>query len=138
MIKPVCRDTVLLSKPAEKATNADLQTARDLSETLLANAHRCVGMAANMIGVPKSIIAILPPGTKLPLVMLNPQIIAKSGAYDTLEGCLSLPGERPASRFRTITVKWLDLSMRPQKRKFEGYTAQIIQHEIDHCSGILI
>ena len=138
MIRPVCRDTVLLSKPAEKATNADLQTARDLSETLLANAQRCVGMAANMIGVPKCIIAILPPGTKLPLVMLNPQIIAKSGEYDTEEGCLSLPGERPAKRYRVITVKWQDLSMRTQKRKFEGYTAQIIQHEIDHCQGILI
>ena len=138
MIRPVCRDTVLLSKPAERATNADLQTAHDLSETLLANAQRCVGMAANMIGVPKCIIAVLPPGTKLPLVMLNPQIIAKSGAYETQEGCLSLPGERPAQRFHTITVKWQDLSMRPQKRRFEGYTAQIIQHEIDHCSGILI
>ena len=70
--------------------------------------------------------------------MLNPQVIAKSGEYDAEEGCLSLPGERPAKRYRVITVKWQDLSMRPQKRKFEGYPAQIIQHEIDHCSGILI
>lgn len=138
MIRPICRDTVLLSKPAEKATNADLQTARDLAETLLGNAQRCVGMAANMIGVPKSIIAVLPPGMQQPLVMLNPQIIAKSGAYDTEEGCLSLPGERPVTRFRVITVKWQDMSMRPQKRRFEGYLAQIIQHETDHCGGILI
>lgn len=138
MIQPICRDTVLLSRPAERAGNADLQTARDLADTLLANRARCVGMAANMIGVPKNIIAILPPGTAQPIVMLNPQIIAKSGAYDVQEGCLSLPGERPAVRYHTITVRWLNLKMQPQKRKFEGYPAQIIQHEIDHCAGILI
>ena len=138
MIKPICRDTVLLSKPAVPVSESDLQTARDLADTLIANCDRCVGMAANMIGVPKNIIAILPPGTHFPIVMLNPQIIAKSGEYEIQEGCLSLPGERQVKGFRKITVKWLDLTMRPQKRTFEGYPAQIIQHEIDHCSGILI
>ena len=138
MIQPICRDTVLLSKPAAKATNADLQTARDLAETLLANRERCVGMAANMIGAPKNIIAILPPGTQFPLVMLNPRMIAKSGEYETQEGCLSLPGERPVKRYRKITVCWQDMAMHSQKRTFEGYPAQIIQHEIDHCAGILI
>ena len=138
MIRPICKDTVLLSKPAERAGNTDLQTARDLADTLLANRQRCVGMAANMIGIPKSIIAVLPPGMQMPLVMLNPQIIAKSGAYNTQEGCLSLPGERPAVRYRTITVRFLNLRMQPEKQKFDGYAAQIIQHEIDHCTGILI
>ena len=138
MIRPICRDTVLLSKKAADANKSDLPVVNDLRDTLLANADRCVGMAANMIGVPKRIIAILPPGASLPLLMLNPEITAKSGAYDTEEGCLSLPGERETKRYRTITVRWQDLTMKPQQRKFEGYLAQIIQHEIDHCSGILI
>lgn len=138
MIRPICRDTILLSKPAEPARNSDLQTARDLSETLRANAHRCVGMAANMIGVPKHIIAVLPPGGEVPLVMLNAKILAKSGEYEAEEGCLSLSGTRPVKRWRVITVRWQNTSMQPQKRRFEGYLAQIIQHELDHCSGILI
>lgn len=138
MIRPICRDTVLLSQPAADASNADLQAAADLGDTLLANAHRCVGMAANMIGVPKRIIAILPPGTQHPIVMLNPRMIASSGAYETEEGCLSLPGTRKTKRFRVITVRWLGTDMKPQKRRFEGYAAQIIQHELDHCAGILI
>jgi peptide deformylase len=138
VIRPLCRDTVLLAKPAAPASAEDLQTVQDLRDTLLSHREHCVGMAANMIGVPKSIIAVLPPGMQQPLVMLNPQIIAKSGAYETAEGCLSLPGERPVTRFRVITVKWQDMSMRPQKRRFEGYLAQIIQHETDHCSGTLI
>ena len=138
MIRPICKDTILLSKPAEPATNADLPVARDLADTLLANRQRCVGMAANMIGVPKNIIAVLPPDTQIPLVMLNPKILAKCGRYETQEGCLSLPGERQTVRFHSITVRWLNLRMQPQKRTFEGYPAQIIQHEIDHCAGILI
>ena len=138
MIRPIWRDTVLLSKPAAQAGNADLPLARDLAETLLANRQRCVGMAANMIGEPKNIIAILPPGTAAPIVMLNPRILARAGAYETQEGCLSLPGERTVTRYRSVTVRWLDLSMKPQKRSFEGYIAQIIQHETDHCAGILI
>ena len=138
MIRPICKDTVLLSRPSADAGNADLAAAADLRDTLLANAHRCVGMAANMIGIPKRIIAVLPPGTAQPVVMLNPRIIASSGEYEAEEGCLSLPGTRKTKRFRVITVRWLDLSMQPQKRRFEGYPAQIIQHEIDHCSGILI
>lgn len=138
MIRPICRDTILLSKPAADAANSDLPAAADLRDTLLANAHRCVGMAANMIGIPKRIIAILPPGASQPIVMLNPRIIASSGEYETEEGCLSLPGTRKTKRFRVITVRWLNESMQPQKRRFEGCPAQIIQHEIDHCSGILI
>ena len=138
MIRPICKDTSLLEKPALPASNSDLPLARDLADTLFANRHRCVGMAANMIGFPKSIIAVLLPGSTEPLVMLNPKILAKSGRYETQEGCLSLPGERPAIRFHSITVRWLNLSMQPQKRSFEGYPTQIIQHEIDHCSGILI
>lgn len=138
MIKPICKDTALLSKPAEKAANTDLQIARDLADTLLANRARCVGMAANMIGVPKNIIAILPPGADAPIVMLNPRIIAKIGAYETQEGCLSLSGERPAVRYQTITVRYLDIAMHQQKKVFSGFAAQIIQHEIDHCAGILI
>lgn len=138
MIRPICRDTILLSKPAEPARNTDLQTARDLSDTLLANAHRCVGMAANMIGVPKAIIAVLPPAAAAPLVMLNAKILAKSGEYEAEEGCLSLAGTRTVKRYRVITVRWQNLSMQPQKRRFEGYLAQIIQHELDHCSGILV
>ena len=138
MIHPICRDTVLLAKPAERVTNADLQTARDLAETLLANRRRCVGMAANMIGAPKAIIAVLPPDATVPLVMLNPKILSRTGEYETQEGCLSLPGERPAKRYREITVSWQDLSMKKQTRRFSGYAAQIIQHEIDHLQGILI
>ncbi|MBR5372420.1 MAG: peptide deformylase [Oscillospiraceae bacterium] len=138
MIKPICKDTELLSKPAERATNADLQIARDLAETLSANRARCVGMAANMIGVPKQIIAVLLPGVPEPIVMLNPRIIAKIGQYETKEGCLSLPGERAAVRYQTITVRYLDLAMHQQRKVFAGFAAQIIQHEIDHCAGILI
>ena len=138
MIKPICRDTVLLSKKAADAAPADLAVVQDLRETLLANADICVGMAANMIGVPKRIIAVLLPGTALPMVMLNPVITAGSGAYETEEGCLSLPGTRKVKRFRKITVQWQDQRMQKQKKQFEGYPAQIIQHEIDHCSGILI
>ena len=138
MVKPICRDTVLLSMPAKPAGEADLQTARDLADMLLAHRSQCVGMAANMIGVPKCIIAILLPGTLLPIVMLNPKITAKSGAYQTQEGCLSLPGERPASRWRSITVRWTDMKMQPHQQSFEGFAAQIIQHETDHLAGILI
>jgi len=138
MIKPICKDTELLSRPAERATNADLQIARDLADTLSANRARCVGMAANMIGIPKQIIAVLVPGVAEPIVMLNPRIIAKIGQYEAQEGCLSLPGERSAVRYQTITVRYLDMSMRQQRKVFAGFAAQIIQHEIDHCAGILI
>ena len=138
MNKPIVKDVLFLGQKSDEASPQDVSAGQDLQDTLKANQDRCAGMAANMIGVPKNIIAILPPGTHFPIVMLNPQIIAKSGEYEIQEGCLSLPGERPVKRFRKITVKWLDLTMRPQKRTFEGYPAQIIQHEIDHCSGILI
>ena len=138
MIKPICKDTILLSKKAADASPADLDTVQNLRDTLLANAKICVGMAANMIGVPKRIIAVLLPGTALPMIMLNPVITAKSGAYETEEGCLSLSGTRKVTRYRSITVEWQDQQMQKQKKKFEGYPAQIIQHEADHCSGILI
>ena len=138
MIREIIHDPIILKIKSKDATADDVQIAKDLAETLEHHKDGCVGMAANMIGFPKNIIAILLPGSVEPLVMLNPRIIAKSGAYETQEGCLSLPGERAAERFHTITVRWLDLSMQQQKRTFEGYPAQIIQHEADHCAGILI
>lgn len=136
MIREICRDTFLLSQKAPAATSADLQTAADLRDTLMAHAGECVGMAANMIGENKRIIAVL--NGSIPLVMLNPEIVACSGKYETSEGCLSLSGVRKTARFRKITVVWQDMNLRKQKCSFEGFPAQIIQHEIDHLSGILI
>ena len=136
MIRPIVKDQMFLSKPSVKADKNDMSTAQDLKDTLQANRQICVGMAANMIGAAKCIIAVALYTDVL--IMFNPVIVSRKGAYTIKEGCLSLPGERPVKRFRKITVKWLDLTMRPQKRTFEGYPAQIIQHEIDHCSGILI
>ena len=138
MIRPICKDTTLLEQKAVPVTNAkaDRQTAQDLADTLRANAARCVGMAANMIGEPKCIIAVSDGGTTI--VMCNPKIAAKSEPYDAEEGCLSLDGKRKTIRYRVITVQWQDPSMKKYRRRFEGFTAQIIQHEIDHLSGILI
>ncbi|HAG14118.1 MAG TPA: peptide deformylase [Ruminococcus sp.] len=138
MICPICRDTVLLSKPAEDANKADMHVVQNLKDTLAANAEQCVGMAANMIGVPKRIIAILLPGTSIPMLMINPRILTRSAPYETEEGCLSLPGVRKVTRYRVISVEWQNIGMQKQKRKFEGYPAQIIQHELDHCNGILV
>ena len=136
MIRPIVHDPLFLARKSEPAAEADLPVAADLLDTLRANLDRCVGMAANMIGVRKRII-VLCSGPAL-LAMLNPKITARSGPYEAEEGCLSLAGVRRARRFRQITVRYLDQTFRPRTERFDGFTAQIIQHEIDHCAGILI
>ena len=136
LIKPIVHDPMFLAQKSEKATAADLQVAKDLVETLFANREGGVGMAANMIGVKKRIIVFDDNGTYM--TMLNPEITQKSGEYETEEGCLSLAGIRKTKRFQFITVKYFDMDFKPRTGKFFGFTAQIIQHEIDHCNGILI
>ena len=136
MIQPIVHDPLFLAQKSETATEDDSQTVADLLDTLHANLSRCVGMAANMIGVKKRIIAVCH-GPVL-MVMINPQIISMSGAYETEEGCLSLAGTRKTKRYRRITVRYQDQRFRQRTASFDGFTAQIIQHEVDHCSGILI
>ena len=136
MIQPIMKDPLFLAVPSERAGKADKQVALDLLDTLRANLDGCVGMAANMIGVHKRIIAV---HTDLgQIVMINPKIVAKSGAYETEEGCLSLAGVRKTKRYENIEVEYQDLMMKKRKRSYSGFTAQIIQHEVDHCDGILI
>lgn len=136
MIRPVMRDPFFLKQPSESAAIADSAILQDLMDTLRANQDRCVGMAANMIGVRKRIIAFCIG----PMIvgMYNPVITAKSGAYETEEDCLSLDGVRKTTRYEKIEVAFQDASFKPQKMTYTGWTAQIIQHEIDHCDGILI
>lgn len=136
MVKPICRDIFFLSKKAEPATQADLSVGQDLMDTLLANQDRCVGMAANMIGVNKSII-IVNMGF-LNMVMYNPKILKKDSPYHTEEGCLSLEGVRPTTRYQNIEVEYTDMTWKKHRQKYTGWTAQIIQHEIDHTNGIII
>ncbi len=136
MIKPICRDTLLLSRPSQAASAADLPVAQDLLDTLRANADRCVGMAANMIGVNRRIIAISVGFAHL--VLLNPEILSRSGPYEAEESCLSLSGQRHTTRYETIEVKYQDEALRWHTQTFTGFPAQIIQHEVDHCNGILI
>lgn len=136
MIRPVVHDPIRLGVPSTPATFADLPVAQDLRDTLHANRAHCVGMAANMIGVNKRIIAVEVADELL--LMLNPAIVSKKGAFKATEGCLSLPGQRSTTRYREITVKYQDLSFVWQTRVFSGFPAQIIQHEMDHCNGILI
>ncbi len=136
MIRPVIRDPVRLSLPSAKAGFADLPAAQDLLDTFLANRGACVGMAANMIGVCKRIIVLELFGA--PVLMLNPAITAKKGPYRTKEGCLSLPGQRETERFREITVCYQDTAFCRQTKTLTGFSAQIVQHEIDHGNGILI
>ncbi len=136
MIKPICRDALLLSRPSLPSSAADLSVAKDLLDTLRANSSACVGMAANMIGVSRRIIAISV-GLDC-MVMLNPEILSRSGAYEAEEGCLSLPGQRQTTRYETIEVKYQDIKMVWHTQTFSGFPAQIIQHEVDHCNGILI
>ena len=141
MIKELMHDPIFLAGKSENATKEDLHIAEDLLETLVAHKEGCVGMAANMIGVKKRIIAFVDESGKMPTytVMLNPEIIKKDGAYDTEEGCLSLlGGPRPCKRYRSIKVKYQTVDMQIRIKTFTGFTAQIIQHEIDHCNGILI
>lgn len=136
MIREICKDTDFLAKKAELATLEDLPIANDLLETLEYHRGGCVGMAANMIGVCKRIIAV-EDGAHY-LVMFNPQILKKSDPYTAEEGCLSLSGTRTAKRWRSIKVRWQNERFQERIKTFTGWTAQIIQHEIDHCDGILI
>ena len=136
MIREICRDETFLARRAETAGPEDLQTAADLLETLEHHRDGCVGMAANMIGVNRRIIAFEDAGAYT--VMFNPEIIRKSGPYQAEEGCLSLDGVRPAKRWRSIKVRWQNEQFQERIKTFTGWTAQIIQHEIDHCDGIII
>ena len=136
MIREICRDEAFLAQKAEPARADDLDTARDLLDTLIAHKDGCVGMAANMIGVNKCIIAFDNDGEYT--VMLNPVIVKRSGAYEAEEGCLSLTGTRKARRFKSIKVQWQNEKLQTRLKTFTGWTAEIIQHEIDHCDGILI
>ena len=136
MIQPIMKDVFFLQQKSEPATEADRQVSVDLLDTLRANAAGCVGMAANMIGVRKRIIVVNL--GLMNLAMVNPQITWKRGAYEAEEGCLSLVGTRKTTRYEEIEVAYLDQNFKSQRQKFNGWTAQIIQHEVDHCDGILI
>ena len=136
MIREICRDETFLAQKAAPATADNLATAQDLLDTLTAHKDGCVGMAANMIGVCKRIIAFDNEGTYM--VMFNPVIVRQSGPYETQEGCLSLTGVRKTKRFQTIKVQWQNEKFQTRLKTFTGWTAEIIQHEIDHCEGILI
>lgn len=139
MIQPIVHDPLFLAQKSARATPADAAVARDLLETLTAHADGCVGMAANMIGVSKRIIVFVDEdlGGRI-TVMLNPVITASDGAFDAQEGCLSLTGERRTLRCRRIEVNYEDRRFRARHAIFTGWTAQIIQHEVDHCNGIII
>ena len=136
MIRAICKDETFLSQKAEPATPDDLPVAADLLETLEYHKNGCVGMAANMIGVNKRIIAFDNEGTYM--VMFNPELVKNSGPYDAEEGCLSLTGTRPAKRWQSIKVRWQNEQFQVRLKTFTGWTAQIIQHELDHCEGIII
>lgn len=136
MIRPVMKDVVFLNQKSEPATEADKQVIQDLLDTLKANEAGCVGMAANMIGVKKRIIAVSMGFANV--AMINPVIIKKSGAYETEEGCLSLIGVRKTTRYKDIEVEFQDINFNKLCQKYSGWFAQIIQHEIDHCDGIVI
>ena len=136
LVKKIMRDPFFLAQKSEDATEADRQVVTDLLDTLRANLDRCVGMAANMIGVRKNIIVVA--AGPFQFAMINPVITKKSGAYKTEEGCLSLDGVRPCTRYEEIEVDYLDQNFKRQHGKYSGWTAQIIQHEIDHCRGIVI
>lgn len=136
MIREICKDVIFLAQKAEPATPDDLPVAADLLETLEYHKDGCVGMAANMIGVNKRIIAFDNDGEYM--VMFNPEILRKSGPYETEEGCLSLTGVRPVKRWKTIKVQWQNEKFQQRIKNFTGWTAEIIQHEVDHCEGIII
>ena len=136
MIKPIMKDVLFLSRKSENAVPADVNIADDLIDTLKAHSESCVGMAANMIGVNKRII-VINVGI-LFIEMFNPVILKQSMPYETEEGCLSLVGKRKTQRFNHIEVKYQDRSFKTYTQEFSGWTAQIIQHEIDHCDGIII
>ena len=136
MIRPIMKDPIFLSQKSAPATLQDLRVAEDLRDTLEAHRDGCVGMAANMIGVARRIIIFDNNGSAT--VMFNPEIVKYSGAFETEEGCLSLPGRRTAKRYRSIKVQYQNEQFQTRLKTYTGFTAQIIQHEIDHCNGILI
>ena len=136
MIRDICKDENFLAQRGETALPADLGIAQDLLDTLTAHADGCVGMAANMIGISKRIIAV--EAETGYLVLYNPVILKKSGPYEAEEGCLSLEGVRKAKRYQTIKVRWQNEAFQTRLKTFTGWTAEIIQHEIDHCDGIII
>ena len=141
MVRELIHDPIFLAWKSEIAAKEDLPIAQDLLDTLMAHKEACVGMAANMIGVRKRIIAFLDESGRAPVytVMLNPEIIKREGAYDTEEGCLSLlGGPRKCKRYKTIKVQYQSVEMQTRLKTYTGWTAQIIQHEVDHCSGVLI
>ena len=136
MIQPIMKDPIFLAQPSAPATEADLPVAQDLLDTLAAHKDGCVGMAANMIGVSKRIIVFDNEGTYM--VMFNPEIVKCSQPYQAEEGCLSLTGRRTAKRYRSIKVQYQNDQFQTRLKTFTGWTAQIIQHEVDHCNGVLI
>ena len=141
MVRELIHDPIFLARESEIAAKEDLPIAQDLLDTLMAHKETCVGMAANMIGAKKRIIAFLDESGRAPVytVMLNPEIIKKDDAYDTEEGCLSLlGGPRKCKRYKTIKVQYQSVEMQTRLKTYTGWTAQIIQHEVDHCSGVLI
>ncbi len=136
MERPIVKDQIFLAQKSEPATADDLGTAKDLLDTLMAHREGCVGMAANMIGVSRRIIVFDNEGEYM--TMFNPEIIKSSGAYEAEEGCLSLTGTRKSKRYRSIKVQYQNEAMQVRLKTFTGWTAQIIQHEVDHCNGVLI
>ena len=136
MIRTIVRDVFFLGQKADPATKQDLSVGQDLQDTLKANQERCVGMAANMIGVKKKIIIVN--AGLFNIVMYNPVILKKDTPYEVEEGCLSLDGTRKTTRYRNIEVEYLDSRWKKHQQKYSGWTAQIIQHEIDHLNGIII
>lgn len=136
MIKPIMKDVFFLGQKSDPATKDDIQTGKDLMDTLAANRAGCVGMAANMIGVKRRVI-IVNMGL-MDVVMFNPVLVKKDSPYETEEGCLSLLGVRKTTRYQNIEVEYLDMNWKKQRLKLEGWTAQICQHELDHLEGILI
>jgi len=136
MIKPIMKDVLFLGQKSAPATKADIPIAQDLQDTLATNRDRCVGMAANMIGIKKRII-IVNLGV-FNVVMFNPVIVKKEGSFETEEGCLSLTGVRKTTRYQNITVEYLDSSWKKHRQDYSGWTAQIIQHECDHLEGRII
>ena len=136
MIKTIVKDVFFLGQKSTEATKEDLYLAKDLRDTLEFHKDACVGMAANMIGVKKNIIVVA--AGPFQFAMVNPVITKKTGAFQTEEGCLSLEGVRPCTRYKEIEVDYLDANFKKQNGKYSGWTAQIIQHEIDHCNGVVI
>ena len=136
MVKQIVREVFFLGQPSTPATKADIQVGKDLQDTLQENREHCVGMAANMIGVNKRIIAVNMGFANI--AMLNPVIVSKKEPYEAEEGCLSLKGVRKTTRYQEIEVEYEDIHFKKQHQKYKGWVAQIIQHEVDHCEGIII